>query len=639
MFSCDRRPSDVSGHLDREEFDRRYVISRTVSPSRADVLLRQAFVDGGRFEFVKFYKFDHNRADLEMEIACELNALRSRTPCFAYCTGWNLMGWDFVSTYEWSSQSFQLTHPMAFMFLVIHALAWAIKHFGSFHFTDFILGDRRGDAPTIRGEYMQPGEALSLALPGVPGRHVRVRVEGAQIFVPRLLNMGIDDYRTVPGNSLENLRVFMLAQLDPMFDSDEIDFLLSERYREAELADNSDYGALVRLLTESPAFRSFVTIVDGPKRTPFHGCDELPSPATAVDDALFLAFRQEFRIVKELGMGSYGYVVEVHDFLGHSFALKLASFERERAENEIYISCHLPHDKTPVFTRMHGWLHIASAPDSLRKPLYAVKGHRVIPREYNLDAGLGWIAMISDLNAIEIQDEPLDPRGNAQCLFMLLHGLAWARLTFGHFRHRDIKANNIMLVYREDPDAPLYLPVPGTDDEVWQLPGPIYAIPKFIDLGLARVTPEGILREDGKDGLYEDDLDHVWGKEVPRLNDLSRLHGSVFARRKNAPGYFEMVTGRPYLRATYADRGDYETLVKLLDQPYFQPYAIRGTIRRKRQKHIGSTCAVCFSSDVTRQLNVNSKYTYCDKKACTAQHEVIKSFIPSTAARGGSGWE
>jgi serine/threonine protein kinase len=317
--------------------------------------------------------------------------------------------------------------------------------------------------------------------------------------------------------------------------------------------------------------------------------------------------------------------------------VKFVSYVPEVAKNELYIYCHLPYDKTPVFTRLHGWLHFHQAPESLRKPLYAIKGHRYIPRYHGLDvdAGLGWLAMISDLNAIEMSEEPLDPRGNAQCLFMLLHGLAWARLTFGHFRHRDIKANNVMLVYRENPDEPLLLPVPGTgaqddgDTEYWELQGPIYVIPKFIDLGLARVSPEGIPSEDdgGRKGLLKDDVDQAWGEHIPRLNDLARLHGSVFARRRNAEGYFDLIFGRPWARAQAADRGDYEVLVQLMEQPYFQSLYKRVYSRKKR--HIG--CVVCFSpNNVTQQLNINAQYVYCKGNGCRSKHEVIKKFLPQT---------
>jgi hypothetical protein len=273
---------------------------------RGGIKLQQALVDQNRLEFVKTYKFDALRADAEMEIACSLNRLRAKTPCFAYCTGWQMMAWDFVSTYEWGPASFQMVHPMSFMFLVIHAMAWAVKELGSFTFTDFF-------APAIRGDYLQFGEVLNLELPGTSdARHLQLRVTGAQMFLPRLLNMGVDDYRHVKGNSLDNLRTFMHDHLDPAFDDDALLFLHSEEYQKAARAPPSDYQALVVLLLESKAFRPFVAVVEGRKRAHFHSCVERP-PAS--DDELFLEFRREFRIVKELGMGSYGYVVEAHDFL------------------------------------------------------------------------------------------------------------------------------------------------------------------------------------------------------------------------------------------------------------------------------------------------------------------------------------
>jgi serine/threonine protein kinase len=628
MHSCRETPSWATDVLDEDEFKRRYNISRDPVEYRGGVTLRQAFVDQNRLEFVKMYKFDAQRADMEMEIACTLNRLRSKTPCFAYSTGWHMMGWNFVSTYEWGVKSFDMVHPMSFMFLVIHAMAWATKEFGRFAFTDFF-------EPAIRGDYLQSGEVLNLELPGTSDTHLQLRVTEAQMFLPRLLNMGVDDYRHVPGNSLVHLREFMLgknektgkARLDPDWDLVEVAFLNSEEYQKAARAPPSDYQALVRLLVTSEFFVPFVETVEGRKHAHFHSCNEIvPYQERGRDDALLLEFRREFRIVKELGMGSWGYVVEVRDFFGHSFAVKFVSNEHELAKNEIYIACHLPYDKTPVFTRMHGWLHFQHAPKSLRKPLYNIKGHRFIPQDYDLEAGLGWIAMISDLNAIDIHGEPLDSRGNAQCLFMLLHGLAWARLTFGHFRHRDIKSNNIMLVYREDPMEPVLLPIPGLEEEYWELQGPIYVIPKFIDMGSARVTPEGIPEEDGRNGLLKDDIDFVWGKDIPKLNDLSRLHGSVFAKRRNAQGYFDLIFGRAWAHAQASDRGDYEALVQVMEEPYFQPLYVRKSLKKKGRHHIG--CVMCFSPNVTQQLNVNSSYMYCGGNVCRKKHEVIKKFLP-----------
>jgi serine/threonine protein kinase len=419
------------------------------------------------------------------------------------------------------------------------------------------------------------------------------------------------------------------SRLDLDWDVDEVAFLNSEEYQKAALAPPFDYQALVELLLTSPFFHPFVSVVEGRKRAHFHSCNEpVPYQERGRDDDLFLEFRREFRIVKELGMGSWGYVVEAQDFFGHIFAVKFVSNEHELAKNEIYIACHLPHDKTPVFTRMHGWLHFQHAPESLRKPLYNIKGHRFIPRDYDLEAGLGWIAMISDLNAIDIHEEPLDSRGNAQCLFMLLHGLAWARLVFGHFRHRDIKSNNIMLVYREDPMEPVLLPIPGSEEEYWELQGPIYVIPKFIDMGTARVTPEGIPEEDGRNGLLKDDMEFAWGKDIPVLNDMARLHGSVFYRRRNAEGYHDLILGRAWARAQASDRGDYEALVQVMEEPYFQPLYVRKSLRKKGRHHIG--CVVCFSPNVTQQLNVNSSYVYCEGRACRKKHEVIKKFLPQT---------
>ncbi len=631
MHSCRETPSWATDVLDEDEFKRRYTISRDPVEYRSGVTLRQAFVDQNRLEFVKTYKFDAQRADTEMEIACTLNRLRSKTPCFAYNTGWQMMGWDFVSTYEWGVKSFDMVHPMSFMFLVIHAMAWATKEFGRFTFTDFF-------EPAIRGDYLQSGEVLNLELPGTRDTHLQLRVTGAQMFLPRLLNMGVDDYRNARGNSLENLRTFMMSgnRLDPAFDDQEILFLHSEEYQKAEQAPPFDYRALVDLLSTSPFFRPFVSVIEGRKHAHFHSCNERPSRLT-YDDELFLEFRREFRIIKELGMGSFGYVVEAHDFFGHSFAVKFVSYEPDVAENELYIYCHLPYDKTPVFTRMHGWLHFHRAPESLRKPLYAVKGHRMIPRDpaSDLPTGLGWLAMISDLNAIDLSEEPLDSRGNAQCLFMLLHGLAWARLTFGHFRHRDIKANNVMLVYREDPMEPVLLPIPGSEGDYWELQGPIYVIPKFIDLGLARITPKGIPEEDGgPNGLLKDDIDYAWGQDIPKLNDISRLHGSLFARRRNAQGYFDLIFGRAWAHAQASDRGDYEALVQVMEEPYFQPLYVHKSLRKKGRRHIGS-CVVCFSPNVTQQLNINSSYVYCGGNACRKKHEVIKKFLPQMDDAGG----
>jgi hypothetical protein len=631
MHPCQEVPSWTTDVLDKEAFERRYQLSGNPITYRGGITLQRASITKDLSEFVKTYKFDGPRADVEMEIACSLNRLRSKTPCFAYCTGWNMLGWDFVSTYEWGPKGLDMVHPMSFMFLAIHAMAWAVKELGSFTFTDFY-------APAIRGDFLKPGEALNLELPGISDAHLQMHVVGAQMFLPRLLNMGVDDYRTTPGNSLVKLRDFMLAKekplLDDALDLEEVAFLNSKEYERAAQAPPSDYQALVQLLLTSDYFRKFVTRVPGRKRVHLHSCSEPFSLGR--DDELLLEFRREFRMVKELGMGTFGYVLEVRDFFGHSFAMKFVGYQPDIVENEISINCHLPHDKTPVFTRMHGWLHFQRAPESLRKHLYMIKGHRFSPKESELDAaaGLGWVVMISDLNAIDLYEEPLDSRGNAQCLFMLLHGLAWARLEFGHFRHRDIKSNNIMIVYREDPMEPLRLPVPGSEDEYWELEGPIYVIPKFIDMGVARVTPKGIPEEDGKEGWRKDDRDFAWGKDIPKLNDIARLHGSVFAKRRNAEGYFDLVLGQAWARAQAAERDNYETLVELMEQPYFQPLYKKKTWRKKRL--IGGGCVVCFSQQVSQQLNVNSAYVYCDKAGCRRKHEAIKKFLPPLQGASGA---
>jgi hypothetical protein len=362
------------------------VVQQTV---QTNPTIEKVIVDQNRMEAVKKSKFVTYAADTEMHVACTLNKLRVKTPCFAYNTGWGLVNNEFVTAYEWASVEYDGHEMFSFMFLVIHALAWATKELGR---------GVRLNMKIIRAEYLRVNEALYLEVPGDSSFHY-VLSNDVQFSVPRLfLSHGLTDPVEHPLIQLKSF--FMEGHLDDQFDYKEIAFLTSPEYTYASRRPDNEWRMYVDLLERMNTAKR----VETPKRIHFHLCSETLGQIP-MDDALLSEFLREFRVVSVRGEGSFGLVVEVHDFLGHAFAVKFVHFQPTLVQNEINITCRLPYAQTPVFTQMHGWLHFKDIPFLARQ----------LGKLHHTYQNNGYVAMISDLNTVELRQDPLDAMANAQC--------------------------------------------------------------------------------------------------------------------------------------------------------------------------------------------------------------------------------
>ncbi len=366
----------------------------------------------------------------------------------------------------------------------------------------------------------------------------------------------------------------------------------------------------------------------------FYDCKDFsdPNKRISIDANTLEDFSKTFDLLIVLGKGRSGIVCGTTE---EHMALKIMCYQSidddgnpfsDSEENEMSILCLLNElvDTAYIFPRVYGWMIMSTIPKRWIIRLYNVVNDNM---KMSYVEKMPFLCIAMEKFDYDIKDKrTLLNDNDIRCiLFMLLYGIACARKHLGHFRHRDIHEGNIMLssVSTESEFQFEYTPYTMTN---------IRFVPKLIDYGLSRKSPEPMKWHDEADENEDKPFLDFYKTKYPPRNDLIRLRGLILSlyeeRNLNADEAHVFLTDTKYNDILLLARNEYETIFDILSDSFFK---IENITSRKRSKFEATQptekCITCYSSSPGLLYDTNATFQFCNEQ-CASKFETFRRFAP-----------
>lgn len=357
--------------------------------------------------------------------------------------------------------------------------------------------------------------------------------------------------------------------------------------------------------------------------TPLRSCDDLDNLYRDIDSNCATKLEENYTLVKFLGSGAYGFVMEIVDHHNNKFAMKVINVTESRQISEVKFGCNLNtlKNETIIFNYIHGWTICKQLPEKWKEIVKTYKKHPWFIDFANAKTKL--LIMVLDVNQYTLDNAAISEEDAHYITFILLHGISVARRKFPMFQHRDLHENNIMLNLSFNEDFKLTMQL--SDNRSVTLKN-IKWIPSIIDFGLSYFeTKKPFEPEDEK--TFPKSASNANREKLESKNDLFRIKDIITDKLhyRLSDDFQQFFQSDLYKKAINAPATNYKLIEELLQHPFFKSKNYIFESQQKKQKLI--KCKVCFNSNVQYKYKTIPNYMFCSIN-CETKFSVLKQFLP-----------